>query len=208
MRIRTILFSILAIILSSAVSSCQNNGDASGNEASTTGENAVETVSSTPKSGLNIVFIDGDSLQNGYAALKQEFERLEENLRAAEANHQGRVRSLQNEFESLQNQIQRGELSQNRIAQEEQRLQRRQQEILQQQQLSASAIQQEQMDINAQFSDEVETILESLKAENGYDFVFSKGIGLLMADDAYDVTALVLDRLNSQNPPEDVAEEE
>lgn len=199
MRIRTLPLVLLACCLSVLVFSCQNN-DTANKDDSSTADNTEATNQSSDNSGLHIVYIDADSLQRGYTALRTELEQLEENFNTAEANHQSRVRSLQREVESLQNQVQRGELSQNRIAQEQERIARREQEILQQQQLSINAIQQEQLQLNAQFTAEIEAILEDLKAENNYDFVFNigGGTGLLLANDAYDITETVLELLNNQ----------
>ncbi|MEO0788607.1 MAG: OmpH family outer membrane protein [Bacteroidota bacterium] len=200
MRVRTFQLVILACSLSLMVFSCQDSGSTA-NEPSSSSENSAETSNgNTSNSGLHIVYIDADSLQRGYTALRNELQQLEENYNAAEANHQSRVRSLQREVESLQNQVQRGELSQNRIAQEQERIARREQEILQQQQLSLNSIQQEQLQLNAQFTAEIETILEELKEANGYDFVFNigGGTGLLLANDAYDITETVLEMLNNK----------
>ena len=194
---------LFALTFTTACQSSESSASSDNNEAET-------TTSSNNSSGLHIVYINADSLQSGYVSLREELSRLEENYNAAEANHESRVRSLQREVQSLQNQVQRGELSQNRIAQEQQRIAAREQEILQQQQISLNSIQEDQLRLNAQFASEVEAILEVLKAENNYDFVFNigAGTGLLMADEGYDITELVLERLNNQSEEAPETEEE
>ena len=122
---------ILAFGLSLLTFACQSE---SANASDTTDSNSEVSTDNnqTTTSGLHIVYINSDSLQSGYTALRTELEALEDNYNTAEANHESRVRSLQREVESLQNQVQRGELSQNRIAQEQERIARREQEIMQQ----------------------------------------------------------------------------
>ncbi|MEM7573315.1 MAG: OmpH family outer membrane protein [Bacteroidota bacterium] len=187
----------LLLVMMTFLTSCQSS-----ESTAATNNDSAENATASSNSGLHIVYINADSLQSGYVSLREDLSRLEENYNTAEANHEQRVRSLQREVQSLQNQIQRGELSQNRIGQEQQRIAAREQEIMQQQQLALNSIQEDQLRLQAQFANEVEDILEDLKAENNYDFVFNigAGTGLLMANEGYDITELVLERLNAAAP--------
>ena len=47
--------------------------------------------------------------------------------------------------------------------------------------------------------------LEELQAENGYDFILNQGqnSAVLITNDAYDITPLVLERLNAEAAPTD-----
>lgn len=195
----------LLFVMMTFLTACQSS-----ESTAATNDDSAENTTVSNNSGLHIVYINADSLQAGYVSLREELSRLEENYNTAEANHEQRVRSLQREVQSLQNQIQRGELSQNRIGQEQQRIAAREQEIVQQQQLALNSIQEDQLRLQAQFASEVEEILEDLKAQNNYDFVFNigAGTGLLMADEGYDITELVLDRLNADSSADEDAETE
>jgi Skp family chaperone for outer membrane proteins len=168
----------------------------------------AEPASSAPPpapvaaNGLSVVFIKADSLQTGYTAVADELSRLEDNFRQAQENHNGRVQALENEVRGLQNQVQQGLLAPNKVQAEQQRIARKEQEIMQQRDLAINSIQSEQMQIQQRFGERVKAVLEELREENGYDFILSQGQGssVLITNDAYDITPLVLERLNAAAP--------
>lgn len=168
--------------------------------------NPAATTEASPEAtsaGLNIVFVQVDSLQAGYTAVAEELQRLEENFLKAQDNHNKRQAAFAREVQKVQNQVQQGLLAPNKIQAEQQRLGRREQEIAQQQQIALNSIQEDQMKLQAAFAERVEVILEELKEENNYDFIFNQGggSGLLMSNEAYDITSLVLERLNAKATP-------
>ena len=158
-----------------------------------------EEVRAPGTSGLSIVFVKVDSLQAGYTAVASELERLEENFLKAQENHAKRVQALETEVKGLQNQMQQGLLAPNKIQAEQQRIARKEQEILQQRDVAITSIQEDQMRIQQNFSERVKAVLEELQAENGYDFILNQGqnSAVLITNDAYDITDLVLARLNA-----------
>ena len=170
------------------------------------GENAATVApSESPAratSGLNIVFVKVDSLQAGYTAVATELQRLEENFRKAQENHAGRVQALENEVKGLQNQMQQGLLAPNKVQAEQQRIARKEQEIMQQRDLALNSIQEDQLRIQQNFSERVKAVLEELQDENGYDFILNQGqnSAVLITNDTYDITNLVLERLNAAAP--------
>lgn len=168
-------------------------------------ESPATTEVRTPSpagSGLNIVFVKVDSLQAGYTQVADELSRLEENFMKAQENHAGRVKALETEVTKLQNQMQQGLLAPNRVQSEQQRIARKEQEILQQRDLALNSIQQDQMRIQQQFSERVKAVLEELQAENNYDYILNQGqnSAVLITNDAYDITPMVLQRLNAAAP--------
>ncbi len=174
---------------------CGDSAEAPG-AAATTG---TATSPATAGSGLNIVFVKVDSLQAGYTQVADELARLEENFLKAQENHAGRVKALETEVGKLQNQMQQGLLAPNKVQAEQQRIARKEQEILQQRDLALNSIQQDQLQIQQRFSERVKAVLEELQAENGYDFILNQGqnSAVLITNDAYDITPLVLTRLNA-----------
>lgn len=166
----------------------QDNGGATAAPA-TDGANAA----------LSIVFIRIDSLQTGYTELAAELKRLEDNTMLAQENIQKQVAALEKEVRGLQNQVQQGLLAPNRVQAEQQRIAQREQQIAQQRDLALGSIQEDQMRLQTQFGDKVKAILEALREEKGYDFILNEGGGssVLIANDAYDITDLVLERLNA-----------
>ncbi|NJB84543.1 Skp family chaperone for outer membrane proteins [Lewinella marina] len=152
-----------------------------------------------PGSGLSIVFVKVDSLQAGYTQVADELGRLEDNFLKAQENHAARVKSLEEEVSKLQNLMQQGQLAPNRVQAEQQRIARKEQEILQQRDMALNSIQQDQMQIQQRFSERVKAVLEELQAENNYDYILNQGqnSAVLITNDAYDITPMVLERLNA-----------
>ena len=169
-------------------------------EPATTPAAGREEVRATGTSGLRIVFVKVDSLQAGYTAVATELERLEDNFMKAQENHAKRVQALETEVKGLQNQMQQGLLAPNKIQAEQQRIARKEQEILQQRDVAISSIQEDQLRIQQNFSERVKAVLEELQDENGYDFILNQGqnSAVLITNDAYDITDLVLARLNTE----------
>jgi len=184
-----LLVSVLALFLG-----CQQQG-----AGETTSEAAGADAGA--KSGPSIVFVRLDSLQTGYTELATELERLEGNFLKAQENHQGRVSSLQNEVQRLQNKVQQGLMTPNQIQSEQQRIGRKEQEIMQQRDIALASIQEDQVKLQTQFGERVKEILEDVQEEKGYDYILNEGGGsaVLVANDAYDITDVVLERLNASD---------
>jgi|AntRauTorckE5430_2_1112549.scaffolds.fasta_scaffold00432_4 Skp family chaperone for outer membrane proteins len=155
------------------------------------------TTAST--AGPSIVFVRLDSLQTGYTELAIELERLQGNVMAAEENIQAEMVKLQQDAQRVQNKVQRGEMTPNKIQQEQQRLGVAEQKIAQQRDIAMNSIQQDQMRLQQQFGERVKKILEAIQTEKGYDYILNEGggSGVLVANDAFDITPEVLTRLNA-----------
>ena len=186
-------FALALVACLSVFFSCQEQPAGAGTAATTP---ATATAASA---GLSIVFIQTDSLQTGYTVVADELARLEENFTQAQANHQKRVEELQREVGRLQNQVQQGLLAPNKIQSEQQRIGRKEQEIMQQRDIALGSIQEDQIALQQQFSERLKVVLEELRDENGYDYILNQGpgSGVLITNDAYDITPLVLERLNA-----------
>jgi len=191
MRKARIHFSAVLVFFAVTFFSCQNQGVAT---------TSTPTNSGTTNTGLSIVFIQSDSLQTGYEALAKELERLQDNATKAEENINREANALQREVAQLQNKAQQGLLSPNQIQSEQQRIARKEQEILQKREVALTSIQQEQFTLQARFTEEVREILDELQEENGYDYILNQGVGsgVLTTNPAYDITELVLERLNAK----------
>lgn len=160
-------------------------------------------ATTTSAAGPKIVYVRLDSLQVGYNALAAELARLENNVEKAQANIQNQMAALQREAQQMQNKVQQGLMTPKNIQNEQQRLGQKEQEILQQRDIALNSIQEDQMRLQQQFGDRVKKILEAIRAEKGYDFILNEGggSGLLLGNDAYDITDMVLERLNADDSP-------
>lgn len=163
------------------------------------GATTTTDTTTASASGPSIVFVRLDSLQTGYTELATELERLQGNVTAAEENIQAEMVKLQQDAQRVQNKVQRGEMTPNMIQKEQQRLGLAEQKIAQQRDLAMNSIQQDQIRLQQQFGDRVKEILEAIQAEKGYDFILNEGggSGVLVANDAFDITPEVLTRLNA-----------
>ncbi|MEM6768998.1 MAG: OmpH family outer membrane protein [Bacteroidota bacterium] len=182
--LRTLFFAFLVL----TITACQPEAPAT-----------TDAAPAAKSDGPNIVFVRVDSLQTGYTELAGELQRLEENFMKAQENHQSRMASFAKEVQRLQNQAQQGLLTPNKMQSEQQRLARKEQEIAQQRDLALASIQEDQLQLNAQFSERVKAILEDLMAENGYDYILNEGGtgGVLLGADKLDITDQVLAKLNA-----------
>lgn len=149
--------------------------------------------------GLSVVFVRIDSLQAGYGELAAELARLETNYAEAQKNHDARVRAFSGEVQQLQNQAQQGLLTPKKMQSEQERLGRKEQQIQQQLQLALNSIQEDQVALQNQFGVRVKEILEEMMAENDYDYILNEGggSGVLLGNDRFDITPLVLAKLNA-----------
>lgn len=168
-------------------------------EGTTSSDAPTANAPSGERGGLYIVHVKSDSLQTGYVALAEELARLEENFTKAQENLAKEGNALQAEVSRLQNKAQQGLLSPNQIQSEQQRIARMEQEILQKREVALGSIQQEQLELQTKFSERVRVILEELREEMGYDYILNQGggSGVLTSNDEYDITELVLERLNA-----------
>jgi Skp family chaperone for outer membrane proteins len=190
-----ILPTLLLVATALVFFSCEPKESASGVDADST------TAAAT--GGPSIVYVRLDSLQVGYNDLAAELARLEGNVQKAQENIQGEMASLQREVQQLQNKAQQGLMTPNKIQSEQQRIGQKEQRIMQQRDVAMASIQEDQMRLQQQFGERLKAILEMMQEENGYDFILNEGGGggLLMANDAFDITEDVLKRLNAEEVP-------
>jgi len=168
-----------------------------------------EETSDVPK----IVYINSDSLISNY----DEFQKIKVEMEAKEKKEdaalksRGRslerdVQALQQEMMTLQQDAQGGNLSRvdyearaGKIAEKEQALTTKQQSLIADQQRIAEKLMREGQTINDELQFKIRGKLEKLKAEKGYEYILSYGLGsgVLVADPQYDITNMVLEMLNA-----------
>ncbi len=187
-----IQFFLVLVVLGLVFSGCDQKTDTAAAPATATGAAAATD-------GPRIVFVRADSLQRGYTAIATELTRLQGNAEKAEANIAQRVRALEQEVAGLQNKVQQGLLAPNKIQSEQQRIGRKEQEIMQQRDVTMRSLQEDQMRVQTKFEDDVKAVLEEIQAERNYDYILNQGpgTGVLISNDALDITAEVLKRLNA-----------
>lgn len=168
-----------------------------------------EATSDAPK----IVYINSDSLIANYA----EFQKIKVDMEAkqkkedAALKSRGRslerdIASLQQEMMALQQDAQGGNLSRvdyearaAKITAKEDKLTKKQQSLMADQQRIAGGLMEEGQKVNDELQLKIKGELEKLKADKGYEYILSYGLGsgVLVADPQYDITNTVLSILNA-----------
>jgi outer membrane protein len=149
---------------------------------------------------LRIAFVRADTLLEKF----DEFRMKQEELEAKEIDIEGkigtRVRALEQEIGAFQQKAQQGLLTPNQMADEEKRLMGKQQRLMEDREKLANELMSETQALNKQLEERIKAVLTAVRDEFGYDYILSygPGTGLLMVNDAHDVTKEVLGRLNAK----------
>jgi outer membrane protein len=164
------------------------------------GKSSAPENGTTPseEKGLNIVYVNADSLLTNFDEFRTEEEALAAKEREMDSQLQSRARALEQEFSAAQQKIQQGLMTPNQVAQEEQRLMGKQQKLMEDRDRMTQELMMQTEDLNKRLEERVKTALKELRESGGYDFILSygPGTGVLMVNDSLDVTELVLEKLN------------
>ncbi len=196
MKVRYSLTPLLAFLLI-GLFACQQQTD-------TAVEAAPVTNDSTANPGLQIVYVYSDSVLANYKDFSEKLGQLEDQSVQAERTYERGVANLQRDVQKVQERMQQGLIAPNQIASEQEKIAQREQQILQQRDRSIRELQQAQLELNEELQSNVKRVLKDLQDEYGYDYILSygPGTGVLMVNEAFDITEIVLERLNQSAPPE------
>ena len=179
---------MIGMVVLATLLSCQPQTDSA--------ESSGET-SATATTG-KIVFIRIDSLTSQYEALKEKTQELETRAADADRSQNERVAAFQRDAQNFQRRANSGQMSPKQMGVEQERLAGREQALLQEAERLRQELQYEQLTLTAEFEENLLTVLEEIQAEFNYDYILSKapGSGVLMVNDANDITAEVVKRIN------------
>ncbi len=148
---------------------------------------------------LPIAYVNVDSLLLNYNYSKDLNEIILKKQENSRANITQKARSLESEMQEFQRKIENNAfLTRERAQQEQQRLMNKQQELQNLDNQLAQELMQEQQKLNEQLRDTIVSQLRAFNQGKGFQVVFSNTVGdnILLAGDAYDITAELLDYLN------------
>lgn len=171
------------------------------NKKSAETQSFVKVGDSGKYTKLPIAYVNVDSLLINYSFAKDLNEALlrkQENSRAS-LTEKGRI--LQSEMAEFQRKVENNAfLSRERAEGEQQRLMKKQQELQQLDQRLSTALMAEQQKMNEQLRDSVNIFLKEYNKEKGYHLILSNTAfdNVLYAQDAYDITKDVIERLNKR----------
>lgn len=159
--------------------------------------NAQQEQAPVAVSGLKIAYIDVDSLLANYAFyqdLNEEFIRKQENYSLLLSEEKKKIENDINEYNrKLQNNV---FSSEDRARSEYSRISRRQQSLEEKALKYSQELDNESTANSQKISETVDNYIKEYNKTHGYNLIISKA-SLLFADDALNITAEILDGLNS-----------
>ncbi len=192
------------------------------NGASTAQEEPTKVASETPEketkpktsekqkakstqnnSELRFAYVNSDSLQLNYDYYKAIEKQLESKRQYIESDLKRRQESLQGEAMSFQQSIQNQSITEQQALEMRDNLLKKEQEFMQYGQTQEASLLKEEQNANKKLNENISKYLAQFAAENDYDFIFSYSssalaVGVLHADDRYDITKDVLEGLNAE----------
>lgn len=164
---------------------------------------AVATETGDTISTLPVAYVNVDSLLENYNYAKDLNEIILKKAENSRANVNQKAASLQSEMQEFQRKIANNAfLTQERAEQEQQRLLNKRQELQDLDNRLSQELMEEQQKLNEQLRDSIVSQLkvfnQSRDQSRGFQVVFSNTAGdnILLANDAYDITAELLEYLN------------
>jgi outer membrane protein len=149
---------------------------------------------------FHIAYVNSDSLMSNYKLATEMRTDLEATQRRLESDITKRQRTFQEDVESFQRQVQLGMLTMERGQAREQELMERQVQLRQLNDSYTNQLVMKELEMNQELYKKITDVLERFNQEAGFDYIlgFSPGGGILYANKKHDITALILQRLNSE----------
>lgn len=149
---------------------------------------------------MPIAFIDIDSLMSNYTYSIDLNEQMAKKVENSQANLTEKTRKFQSELAEFQRKVETGSfLSRERAESEQQRLIKRQEDLRVLEAELSQELGQEQFRMHEELRNTIIQQLREYNKDKGYQLVYGKiNDNILYADDAYNITAAVIDFLNRQ----------
>lgn len=190
MKNTTLIWNALLTLAVGALFYLHFKGDSAGSSAS---------VSDMAK-GKKIVYVQADSLLKNYEYYKDFQKEFESKGFQLENDLGNKTRSFQNEVAFFQQKAQQGGLTQEQGQAVQQQLAKKEQEITQYRDGQLKKLDVERLKKTEEFYDNIFDYIKRYNKENQYEFVlgYSKGGGILFADQSLDITKKIVDGLNKE----------
>jgi outer membrane protein len=149
---------------------------------------------------FHIAYVNSDSLISNYKLAIEMRANMETAQRRLESDLSKRQRTFQEDVESFQRQVQLGMLTAERGQAREQELMERQQQLRQLNDTYTNQLMMQDVEMNKELYKNITDVLERFNQEAGFDYIlgFTPGGGILHANKKHDITAQILQRLNSE----------
>ncbi|NTW34421.1 MAG: OmpH family outer membrane protein [Bacteroidetes bacterium] len=154
----------------------------------------------TGKSALAIGFINSDSIMAGYDLVKKMKSNMEIKQKEAEDNFSVQQKTFESQVATYQKKVKDNSLSITEAQNQEKILMQKQQSLLELKDELTQKLSLEEMNINILLQDSIMNFLKRYNKKYNYDYVlgFSKGSGILFANDSLEITKEFLEALNKE----------
>ncbi len=145
-----------------------------------------------------IAYVNSDSLLANYDYFKDQQAALEQKAKQLQSEYENRAKGLQGEITAFQRTS--GQMTINQAKAAEEDLRNKQQNLMQYQQNLSNQLMQEEGKVNEELYQNVSDYLKELGKSNDFKVVltYTKGSGVLYADDSLDITRQVVADLNER----------
>ncbi len=160
--------------------------------------NEVQTSGGISSSLRQLAYVNSDSLLQNYDYFKDKADELEAKRAKLEAEYTNRAQGLQNEINDFQRNAQNMTMAQARAVEEN--LTQKQQNLIRYQQTLQQELMNDENVVNNELYDNVANYLEEFGRRNNLQLVltYTKGSGVLYANDSLDITQEVIVGLNDE----------
>ena len=173
----------------------------SGNKKSSDSNSVISGGGTTSEEIMPMAYIDVDSLMSNYTYSIDLSEQLAKRVENSRANLTERYRKLQSEVNDFQRKVQTNAfLSRERAEAEEQRLMKKQGELENLEAQMSQELGEENMRVGEELRNTIISQLNEFNKSKGYHIIYGKkNDNILYADEAYNITAEVIDYLNKSH---------
>tara|TARA_R110002050_G_scaffold99409_6_gene206094 strand:- start:3654 stop:4259 length:606 start_codon:yes stop_codon:yes gene_type:complete len=169
----------------------QNN-----NASSASGESQTKEMPAKSAGELRLAYVNTDSLVAKYEYHQDLKVKLEGRAKNIEADLARKSKAFQENITILEQQA--VNMSPQQIQQAQAELQQKQQELMMYRDEQSQALAMEEQELTLLLKEDMDELLDSLKVEMGYDFIFSfdPTSSVLAANPEWDITDIVVEGLN------------
>lgn len=160
------------------------------------GADQTPVILSNQAASSRIVFVNSDSLMDNYALFKEAQDKMEKKRDSLDQLLTGRGKALEREIKEYQDNAS-GMSSGERQLREES-LMRKQQGLMDERDRLLDLLKEEEASLTDSIHNDLMKSVKEFNKKFGYDFIlgYTRGSGILYANDSLDITQMVLQRLN------------
>ncbi len=195
MKLAKLILTASTVLCLSTFFSCQNNASQSTGSLQT-----AEALSAGTEYNGKIAVVRMDSLMTNYGLYIDKGAEFGAKQEKAQAELERQMRSLEGQINDFQEKAQKGLITTYQARSKQEELQKKEQEIIAYRDKVMGELAQEEAAISAQISESILSYLKEYNAENKYSMIIQTmgGNPVVLVDPALDITATVIEALNSR----------